>query len=390
MDLRKEQYNHCMTELPPPVWVAASAQLQRMVADLARQPRLAVDTESNSLHAYREQVCLIQFSTPETDYLVDPFRLADLSPLAPIFASPKIEKVFHAAEYDLICLKRDFGYEIVSIFDTMQSARILGYQQVGLDALLGLKFELKVNKRFQKADWGQRPLTPDLLNYARFDTRYLLPLRDLLLAELEAAGRWDLAHEEFVRLAQTNGNDRLGIPAWQRVARTQKFTGQQLAVLKELCDWRDITASRMDRPAFKVIDDKRLAAVAQELPGALNTLGEFLSPHQVHRFGTEILRAVSRGRQAGSVERPPRTARPSGAFLRRMDLLNQWRKHSAQKQHLESDIILPKCWMHAIAEKNPQTMEELARLMPDSPWRLEKFGGEILKTIAPKSRKTGD
>jgi ribonuclease D len=379
-----------MTELPPPVWVAASAHLQRMAAELAHQPRLAVDTESNSLHAYREQVCLIQFSTPETDYLVDPFRLADLSPLAPIFADPKIEKVFHAAEYDLICLKRDFGYEIVNIFDTMQSARILGYQQVGLDALLGLKFELKVNKRFQKADWGQRPLTPDLLNYARFDTRYLLPLRDLLQVELEAAGRWDLAREEFVRLAQTNGNDRLGVPAWERVARTQKFTGQQLAVLKELCDWRDVTASRMDRPAFKVIDDRRLSAVAQELPGSLNTLGEFLTPHQVHRFGSEVLRAVSRGRHAGPVERPPRTARPSGAFLRRMDLLNQWRKSSAQKHHLESDIILPKCWMHAIAEKNPQTMEKLAALLPDSPWRLEKFGNEILKIIAPRTRKTGD
>lgn len=379
-----------MTELPPPVWVAASAHLQSMAAELAHHPRLAVDTESNSLHAYREQVCLIQFSTPGTDYLVDPFRLADLSPLAPIFANPKIEKVFHAAEYDLICLKRDFGYEIVNIFDTMQSARILGYQQVGLDALLGLKFELKVNKRFQKADWGQRPLTPDLLNYARFDTRFLLPLRDLLQAELEAAGRWDLAREEFVRLAQTNGNDRLGVPAWERVARTQKFTGQQLAVLKELCDWRDITASRMDRPAFKVIDDRRLSAVAQELPGSLNTLGEFLTPHQVHRFGSEVLRAVSRGRHAGPVERPPRTARPSGAFLRRMDLLNQWRKSSAQKHHLESDIILPKCWMHAIAEKNPQTMEKLAALMPDSPWRLEKFGNEILKIIAPRTRKTGD
>jgi ribonuclease D len=163
-----------------------------------------------------------------------------------------------------------------------------------------------------------------------------------------------------------------------------------LAVLKELCDWRDITASRMDRPAFKVIDDRRLSAVAQELPGSLNTLGKFLTPHQVHRFGSEILRAVSRGRHAGPVERPPHTPRPSGAFLRRMDLLNQWRKGSAQKHHLESDIILPKCWMHAIAEKNPQTMEKLAALMPDSPWRLEKFGGEILKIIAPRSKKTGD
>ncbi|KAF0108572.1 MAG: ribonuclease D [Anaerolineaceae bacterium] len=386
-----------MPELPPPVWVATSARLQSLVADLARQPRLAVDTESNSLHAYREQVCLIQFSTPDTDYLVDPLILADLSPLAPIFSDPKIEKVFHAVEYDLVGLKRDFGFEIVSLFDTMQSARILGYPQVGLDALLGLKFGLKVDKRFQKADWGQRPLPPDRLNYARLDTRHLLPLRDLLQVELEAAGRWDLAREEFIRLAQPNGNGRpeaspralSRAEAWQRVANTQKFTGPQLAVLKELCDWREIAASRMDRPPFKVVDDKRLTAIALTAPESTRALDEFLTPHQARRFGTEILRAVARGRRAAPLERPC-TARPNGAFLLRMDLLNQWRKHSAQKLHIESDLILPRGWMHAIAEKNPQTVEELAALMPASPWRLEKFGEEILKTIAPKIRKTGD
>jgi ribonuclease D len=387
-----------MPELPPSVWVATSARLQSLAADLARQPRLAVDTESNSLHAYREQVCLIQFSTPDTDYLVDPLILADLSPLAPIFANPKIEKVFHAAEYDLIGLQRDFGFEIVNLFDTMQSARLLGYQQVGLDALLGLKFGLKVDKRFQKADWGQRPLPPNQLNYARLDTHHLLPLRGLLQVELEAAGRWDLAREEFVRLAQSTGNGRTepspralsrSGPTWQRVANTQTFTDRQRAILKELCDWREIAASRMDRPTFKVVDDKRLTAIALTAPESTRALDEFLTPHQAHRFGTEILRAVSRGRKASPVERP-RTARPNGAFLRRMDLLNQWRKQSARKLHIESDLILPRGWMHAIAEKNPQTIEELAALMPDSPWRLENFGVEILKTIAPKSRKAGE
>src|SRR5512135_2846081 len=97
--------------LPPPVWVDQPNLLQQMVVDLANQPRVAVDTESNSLHAYREQVCLIQFSTPRTDYVVDPLAFDDLSSLGPLFSNPAIEKVFHAAEYDLICLRRDFGFE---------------------------------------------------------------------------------------------------------------------------------------------------------------------------------------------------------------------------------------------------------------------------------------
>ncbi|MGE5775252.1 MAG: ribonuclease D, partial [Chloroflexota bacterium] len=94
--------------LPPPVWVDQPSTLNQMVADLAGQTCLAVDTESNSLHAYREQVCLIQFSTQKTDYVIDPLAFDDLSSLGPIFKNPGIEKIFHAAEYDLICLRRDF------------------------------------------------------------------------------------------------------------------------------------------------------------------------------------------------------------------------------------------------------------------------------------------
>ena len=162
--------------LQPPVWIATPVALHKLAGELTRQPRLAVDTESNSLYAYREQVCLIQFSTPETDYLVDPLALNDLSRLAPIFANPEIQKIFHAAEYDLITLKRDFGFTFTNLFDTMQATRILGYQQVGLDSILAEKFGVIVNKRFQKANWGQRPLPADLINYARLDTHYLLDL----------------------------------------------------------------------------------------------------------------------------------------------------------------------------------------------------------------------
>src|SRR5512138_699948 len=113
--------------LPPPIWIDRQSLLEKMVADLSTQPRISVDTESNSLHAYREQVCLIQFSTPGTDYIVDPFVFDDLSILGPLFSNPNIEKIFHAAEYDLICLKRDFNFEFAHLFDTMYAARVLGY-----------------------------------------------------------------------------------------------------------------------------------------------------------------------------------------------------------------------------------------------------------------------
>ena len=369
------------SKLQPPVWIATPAALDRLAGELIRHPRLAVDTESNSLHAYREQVCLIQFSTPRTDYLVDPLALNDLSPLLPVFGNPKIEKVFHAAEYDLICLKRDFDITATNIFDTMQAARILGYKQVGLDSILAERFGVFVNKRYQKADWGRRPLTPDELNYARLDTHYLLSLRDLLHAELEEKNRWKLASEEFSRICQVNGHAENGCAAWQRIRGTQEFTDRELTILQVLCRWREGQAKHMNRPVFKVISNKTLVSVAQIAPQRYDQLGAAgLTMRQMDIYASDILEAVRRGRQAGPVRRPV-SRRPDETFLRRLDALRQWRKSAAKKLGVESDVVLPRPFMHAIAEKNPKNLEALAALMPESPWRLEEYGVKILELL---------
>ena len=370
--------------LPPPVWVATPQALEHLARDLATQPRLAVDTESNSLHAFREQLCLIQFSTPQTDYLVDPLALDDLSPLSSIFANPEIEKVFHAAEYDLICLKRDSGITVANLFDTMQAARILGYERVGLDSILEEKLGIKLVKKYQKADWGERPLSREMLNYARLDTHHLLDLCNCLHTELLERGRWELAHEEFVRLAQGNENGKAEIQAWQRVKGAQKFSDRQLTILQELCAWREEQARHMNRPPFKVIDDRRLVAVTQTLPETQDDLAAIgLTARQIHIYGYEILQAVGRGKRASTVSRP-RTLRPNQAFLDRLNVLSEWRKNTGLKVGVESDIILPKNWMHLIAERNPKNLDDLAALMPHAPWRLEQFGEQILKALTTK------
>jgi ribonuclease D len=379
-------YNQAMpSPLPPPIWVADPNALEHLAHSLTHQPRLAVDTESNSLHAYREQVCLIQFSTPTTDFLLDPLVLHDLSVLAPFFCDPQIEKVFHAAEYDLICLHRDFGITLANIFDTMQAARILGYKQVGLDAMLAVKLGITLDKRYQKADWGERPLSREMLNYARLDTHHLLDLRNSLLAELQERGRWELAQEEFARLAVGNGNAKPAVPGWQRVKGTQKLTRRQLAILQELCLWRNAQAERLRRPVFKVMDDKRLVSIALAAPKTQSDLvALFLTPRQIYTFGSDILLAVGRGQKAKPIPRPT-IARADTAILDRINVLSNWRKSVAQKMGVESDLVLPKNWMHAIAGQNPGSVEELSVLMPNSPWRVATFGAQILEVIHPKS-----
>lgn len=372
--------------LPPPVWVDTPAALAQLAATLRAQPRIAVDTESNSLHAYRERVCLVQFSTPQTDYLVDPLSLPDLSALAPLFADPAIEKIFHAAEYDVLCLHRDFGFTFANLFDTMLAARILGYKAIGLGSLLKEKFELELDKRYQKADWGQRPLPPMLSDYARLDTHHLFGLRHLLDAELRERGRNILAHEDFARLCHpvTNNGEKNHRPRWERVSGNQDLTQRELTVLNELANCREKAAEKMSRPVFKVLSDQQLVALAQHAPETWDDLPKAgLSKRQIQIIGSQVLAATRRGKEAPLVSRQP-TDRPDEAVIHRIERLKQWRKKTADKLGVESDVVLPRVHLTSIAERFPKTREELQPLMKDTPWRFETYNREILKSLGIK------
>jgi ribonuclease D len=357
--------------------------LKSLAAILMGEPLVAVDTESNSLYAYREQVCLIQFSTPKTDYLVDPLAVDDLSPLEPLFSSPEIEKVFHAAEYDVLCLRRDFGFKFNNLFDTMVAARILGIEAVGLGALLEVEFGVQQDKRFQRANWGQRPLGPQLIAYAQMDTHYLIPLRHRLQQQLQEKSLALLALEDFNRMRNVNGRDpeeRTG-DCW-RIPGVYDLEPQQVAVLRELCSYRDKAARHVNRPLFKVISDQTLVAIASQLPE--NTKGlrglPGMTNGQISRHGPALVNAVERGLQAPPLY-PPQTPRPSEEVIERLELLRNWRKATAAEMGVKSDIILPRDLLQKIAEKNPKTMEEVADILHAVPWRLENFGGELLEIL---------
>ena len=355
---------------------------KRLINSLSHQPIIAVDTESNSLFAYREQVCLIQFSTPEADYLVDPLALEDLSPLGSIFADPHIRKTFHAAEYDLLCLKRDFGFSFANLFDTMLAARILGRKEVGLGSILEAEFNLQVDKRHQRANWGQRPLPVYLLDYARQDTHYLIPLCELFERQLKEKKLLALAQEDFQRLCQVDAHPDNGKTACWRVNGVHHLSPQQAAVLQELCKYRDEVARQHNRPLFKVISDNTLFAIASACPATeeeLKTLPGMTS-HQVKRHGKALLQAVRSGLKGDPI-RPPRNIRPDDSFLARVEALKQWRKLKAKELKVESDIILPRDLLHQLASHNPRGPETLAECLVEVPWRREKYGEEILAVL---------
>ena len=363
--------------------ITRSSELRTLAKQLADQPTLAVDTESNSLYAYQEKVCLIQFSTPQTDYLIDPLAIHDLSPLGPIFENPQILKVFHAAEYDLICLHRDFCFQFANLFDTMVATRILGRTTLGLGAILEAEFGMSVDKRQQRANWGQRPLPQHLLDYARMDTHYLIALQEKLRDDLQRTDRWELAEEDFKRLCKINGKTQEeDLNTNHSISGGRELPAQQYTVLLQLWDYRDQMARQMNRPLFKVMGDKTLLAIAEACPKNSEQLKKLpgMTDGQVSRHGRAILSAVQRGLEATPVY-PPHSQRPDERFIVRLEKLRNWRKVSAKSLGVESDVVLPKDLLCELAKQNPQTKEDLRLVLQDVPWRLERFGGQILKLL---------
>jgi ribonuclease D len=369
-----------------PKWIARPSDLRAMIADLERYPRLAIDTESNGLHAYQEQVCLLQFSTGECDYLVDPLALPELTGLEAIFNAGEIEKVFHASEYDILCLKRDFGFQFTNLFDTMLAARILGVKEIGLGSLLQAEFDLELDKRHQRANWGKRPLPPAMLNYARLDTHYLLDLRDRLYERLVEKDLLGLAREDFQRMCDLKPLplEAEPITCWH-IAGPRDVTPRQAAVLQGLVEFRDRQARSSNVPVFKILSNQTLLEIAQRAPEQLEELEDIrgITSNMIDRFGADMIRVIERGTNAKPIH-PPRNHRPPEAVLRRLELLRNWRKETGREMGVESDVILPRDVLGLIAEQNPRSREDLAEIMRPYPWRFEHYGDQILNLLSPK------
>ncbi len=356
-----------------------------MLRQMRSRLLVAVDTESNSLHAYRERVCLMQLSIPSADFLIDPLASIDLGALGPMFADPSIEKVLHACEYDVIGLRRDFGFRFNNLFDTMWAARILGWPRVGLADILRERFGVRLDKRWQRHNWGERPLSPDALSYARLDTHYLLALRDVQIGELQQRGRQEEAREVFADLTQAEAAPRdeadRGGGFW-RVKGAIDLEPAARAVLRELYLYRESEARRLDRPPFKVIGDRTLIAVAEARPSRLEHLRRSpgMTDAQINRHGRNLLRAVTRGRRADPPRPPPRKS-IDPAVLDRYERLREWRKRVALQRGVEADVIVGNAALMALARRHPRDLGDLGGIDGLGPWRRRTYGQAILEAL---------
>lgn len=375
-----------MSEWRPdhPVYIDTPIALDEAAAAWRAAPALAVDTEANSLHSYTERTSLIQVSTRDQDYILDPIALTGLNALGVLLADPGIEKVFHAAENDILALKRDYGFVAHNVFDTMLASRILGLPRVGLGDLIRENFGVSLDKRMQRYDWSTRPLDPAALAYATEDTHYLLDLRDQLYRQLMAADRWEEARQEFERLGRAEPVQRVFDPdAFWRVKGAHDIQPRERAVLRELYRFRDEQARQLDRPPFKVLADASLIELSRAQPHSTDDLRPLahLSHYQARKYGVGILAAVKTGQSAPIPYRPRDNDRPDDATLERFEALRAWRKATAAERGVEPDVLLSNAALWTLARRVPTTVDEIAALDVMTDYKVRHYGDAILTVL---------
>jgi len=338
--------------------ISTPEQLAEFTARLDTHKVIGLDTEADSLHSYREKICLVQVCSPDGFFLVDP--LADGLDLSAFYASLSPHTIIiHGADYDLRLLGRHHAFDATDIFDTSIAARFLGLEQIGYAALVQKFFGVTLCKASQRADWGRRPLPPRMEEYALNDVRYLLPLAEILENQLKQLGRWEWylqSRDAMVRSAR-EPRERDLENAW-RITGSSKLSPRESAVLRALWHWRESEASAWDRPTFHVVSNDRLIDTARAA-----VAGEKVEVHRMPppRYGRmkEVLRAaLELPENEWPVFEYERKPRPNGAACRRFEQLRTQRDAVAKDLAIDPSLIASRLTLMSVASQNG------ARLLP--------------------------
>ncbi len=369
--------------------ITTKADLDALAQDLLAEKLLAFDTEADSFYHYFDKTCLVQVATRRQIYLIDPLALggpAELSALAPVFASPNICKIFHAAEYDLFVLKRDCSFQFENLFDSMISAQLLGYPSVGLAGLCERHFGVNLPKDEQRSDWSRRPLSNRQLSYAAADVLYLISLTEKLSAELREAKRMKWAKEEFEAVCRREWRerefDKLG---YLRIKGARRLDPKGLSILRELYLMRDGRAREVDRPPFKVVGNRTLLEIAERKPRKLADLGEIkgITDLLMRRLGRDLMAAVRKGRKSehGPIPKLPGSVRRriDRHAERRLVALKTWRAAKAEALSLDPGVMCPNAALEAIAWRAPSVPKDLKELPELKGWFVREFGAEVVE-----------
>lgn len=369
------------------------AELPTLRRALTSQAWIALDSEAAGFHRYSDRLSLLQITTADGSWIVDPLAFDPSEALRGPLGNPAVEVLMHGADYDMRLLDRDLDIAIHGLFDTQIAASLLGESALGLAALLETYFGIKLSKKYQRADWAKRPLADDMLEYAASDTKHLRDLADLLKDRLVKAGRLDWAVEECQALEKTRWvEDANGEDPVARVKGARDLQPREVTALREALAWRDGIARARDRATFRIVGDPSLLEMVVKRPRNVDDLAEIkgFSVQLARQDGQELLDRMAAvdavpERELVPYPRKPRgvggPGRPTPEMEERAERLKEVRNRTSDELKIERGTLLPNAVVLEIARRVPRTKEELETVPDLRRWQAEVLAEPLLAAM---------
>jgi len=368
-------------------WVDTRRGLRQVVDCFQNKKAIGVDMEMDSMFHYREKICLIQMATEQHTFIIDPLKISSMIPIKPLFENQRIKKVFHGADYDVRSMFRDFNIEIYNLFDTELASRFLGMHHTSLEAVLDDRFDVVLDKRFQKKDWSQRPLPEHMVTYAASDACFLVPLAGELEKDLRRKKRLSWVKEECEWLSRVRPATNDQGPLFLNFKGAGRLKPIDLVVLEALLQYRHRVAVATDRPLFKTIGNTALLTLTKSKPTGLKQLKatRALSPRQNQQYGADVIATIEAALKTPAAQHPvyPRKRAPSlkPVVSRRIKELKTWRDAKAASLEIDPSLVLTKLLIYDIAKKNPGSIQQIKSIEGLRNWRFREFGREIIELL---------
>ena len=373
--------------------IDTDSDLEEIAVTLEKEKVIAVDLEADSMFHFKEKVCLIQIATKKENLIIDPLKINDLSSMKSLFCNSGIKKIFHGADYDVRSLYRDFAIEINNIFDTQLACMFLGINKTGLDCVLKSRFNVSVDKKYQKKDWSQRPLPDEMIEYAAMDTKYLVMLAEILEKELKIKNRLFWVNEECEYLSKVRHCPGNNMPLYRKVKGFRRLNYSSIAVLEKLLRFRVLAAKKKDRPLFKILSTNSLKQISTEKPSDIEALKKMkvLSNKQISMYGKTIINLINQAmaepeQRVSMYSNPSPSPSPfSAPDPKLIKTLKKWRDDRAGEMQIAPGLFCNNALLNSIAIQHPKSIDSLAQIKDIKQWRLKTFGEEILLQIKQRN-----
>ncbi|MCP3901911.1 MAG: ribonuclease D, partial [Desulfobacteraceae bacterium] len=338
-------------------YVDSDKEFDDCYENLKAEKIIAVDLEADSMHHFKEKVCLIQIADSKSSYVIDPLKIKDFSKLKILMEDENIEKVFHGSDFDIRSLDREYKIRVNNLFDTEIACKFLGTNERGLAALLKKYFNVDQDKKYQRKDWSQRPLPKEMISYSVIDVLYLIELAQNLKKELKEKKRLEWAKEEFERQTQVRYENNNGPYHFLKFKGAGRMDRRTLAVLESLLEMRMKIAEKRDLPLFKVLGTGEIKEIAFKKPLTLNHLQKIspLSKRQFSMYGELCVKAVNKALKLDDNDMPkyPKTKafKLNDIEHKRIKLLKQMREKRGEELMMEQGFLINNVLITKIAIK---------------------------------------